>query len=88
MMELYGRSLMKDRVLDKAVGPGFRDFTRIAAGHPVMWADILRLNAREIAKVLKAFRIRLQSLEKEVASGNRRHWESFFGNAKRLREKL
>ncbi|MFB9252610.1 prephenate dehydrogenase [Sphaerisporangium melleum] len=36
------------------VGPGLRDTTRIAAGDPGLWCDILRQNAEPVAAVLEA----------------------------------
>jgi prephenate dehydrogenase len=88
MMELYGQRQKKDGVLEAAVGSGFRDFTRISAGHPVMWADIMRLNASEIGAVLKDFRKRLQAMEKDLKKGRRDKWVRFFENAQSLRERL
>lgn len=88
MVELYGRRLKKDRALFPAVGTGFRDFTRIAAGNPDMWADILRLNRREIARALRDYRRRLQTLERDLAKGNRSKWVRFFAASQDLREGL
>ena len=39
-------------------GPGFRDFTRIAASNPAVWRDILMANREEILKQTRAFAIR------------------------------
>ena len=88
MMERFGLSSRKDSQLKAAVGTGFRDFTRIAAGNPAMWADILTLNAPEISKALGLFRKRLQALEKDVRAKRRSKWLRFFENARTLREKL
>jgi prephenate dehydrogenase len=88
MMETYGRRVRGDAALRAAVGTGFRDFTRIAAGHPAMWADIMRLNRREVLKALQAYRARLQVLERELVAGNRSKWTRFFDNARDLRERL
>lgn len=88
MMELYGKRREKDAPLEAAVGSGFKDFTRIAAGNPAMWADIMTLNAKEIGSVLGDFRKRLQILEKDLKSGRREKWASFFENSRSLREKI
>jgi prephenate dehydrogenase len=88
MMELYGRRRVKDRALEAAVGPGFKDFTRIAAGNPAMWTDIMKLNAKEIGSVLGDFRKSLQMLEKDLKLGRRDKWMRFFENARTLREKI
>ena len=45
-------------------GPGFRDFTRIAASDPKMWRDIFVANKEELLAQSKIFRQTLQSLEK------------------------
>lgn len=49
-------------------GPGFRDFTRIAAADPQVWRDILLANREELARQTQLFRDALESLEQLVAS--------------------
>jgi prephenate dehydrogenase len=44
-------------------GPGFRDFTRIAASEPHMWRDILIANAQEVLAQSQLFQQQLQALE-------------------------
>jgi prephenate dehydrogenase len=51
-------------------GPGFRDFTRIAASDPKVWRDILLSNRDEILKQSHIFQRNLQALELIIASGN------------------
>ena len=51
-------------------GPGFRDFTRIAASDPKMWRDILLANKEELLAQSKVFQQTLQSLEKLIRSGD------------------
>lgn len=51
-------------------GPGFRDFTRIAASDPKMWRDILTANREELLAQSKIFQETLQSLEKLIATGS------------------
>jgi prephenate dehydrogenase len=51
-------------------GPGFRDFTRIAASDPKMWRDILIANREELLAQSKIFQETLQSLEKLIATGS------------------
>lgn len=50
-------------------GPGFRDFTRIAASDPKMWRDILLANKEELLAQSKVFQQTLQSLERLIRSG-------------------
>ena len=51
-------------------GPGFRDFTRIAASDPVVWRDILLSNREEILRQSQRFRHTLDALEHVMRSGN------------------
>lgn len=51
-------------------GPGFRDFTRIAASDPTMWRDILMANREELLAQSKIFQQNLQSLEHLISSGS------------------
>ncbi len=69
-------------------GPGFRDFTRIAAGDPKMWRDILLANREELLTQSKLFQQALQQFEHAMkkddaqavedmitlASETRAHW--------------
>ena len=49
-------------------GPGFRDFSRIAASDPAMWRDILIANREELLAQSKIFQQALRSLEQLIAS--------------------
>jgi len=51
-------------------GPGFRDFTRIAASDPTMWRDILMANREEVLKQSQRFRQSLDALEQVMHAGN------------------
>jgi prephenate dehydrogenase len=51
-------------------GPGFRDFTRIAASDPTVWRDILMSNREEVLKQSMRFRHTLDALEHVIKSGN------------------
>ncbi len=51
-------------------GPGFRDFTRIAAADPTMWRDIMLSNREELLEQSKIFQRALQALELMITSGN------------------
>jgi prephenate dehydrogenase len=51
-------------------GPGFRDFTRIAASSPEMWRDILVANREEVLKQSQRFRHALDALEHVIREGN------------------
>ena len=62
--QLHGKDYMA------LAGPGFRDFTRIAASDPQMWRDILLANREELLAQSKIFQQSLQSLEQLISSGN------------------
>ncbi|MBL0730851.1 prephenate dehydrogenase/arogenate dehydrogenase family protein [Piscinibacter sp. HJYY11] len=51
-------------------GPGFRDFTRIAASDPEVWRDILMSNREEILKQSMRFRHTLDALEHVIKTSN------------------
>ncbi len=51
-------------------GPGFRDFTRIAASSPEMWRDVLLANREEVLKQSQRFRRALDALEHVMREGN------------------
>jgi len=88
LVDIYGKRQRKDSTLSKAVGSGFRDFTRIAAGNPAMWSDIMRLNSEEVRGILFLYRKRLEELENLLKKGSRGKWLEFFERTRDLREKL
>ncbi len=47
-------------------GPGFRDFSRIAASDPTVWRDILLSNREEVLKQSAAFRQALEQMEHQM----------------------
>jgi prephenate dehydrogenase len=51
-------------------GPGFRDFSRIAAADPVMWRDVMMANREELLNQSKIFQRNLQALELMISNGN------------------
>jgi prephenate dehydrogenase len=51
-------------------GPGFRDFTRIAAGDATMWRDVLISNREEVLKQSMRFRQTLEAMELALRSAN------------------
>ena len=66
-------------------GPGFRDFTRIAASDPQMWRDILLANRDELLAQSKIFQQSLQSLEELISSGSGDALQSRIGQASETR---
>jgi prephenate dehydrogenase len=51
-------------------GPGFRDFTRIAASDPAMWRDVLMSNREELLAQSRHFQRALHALETAINAGN------------------
>ncbi len=68
MNSISGQPLGKDYLT--LAGPGFRDFTRIAAGDPKIWRDILISNREELLEQSKIFQRNLHALELMISSGN------------------
>lgn len=66
-------------------GPGFRDFTRIAASDPKVWRDILLANRQELLAQSKLFQESLKALERQIESGNAEGLESLIDKASRTR---
>ncbi|WP_028602760.1 prephenate dehydrogenase [Ottowia thiooxydans] len=50
-------------------GPGFRDFSRIAAGDPEMWRDVLVANREELSAQLSHFQHALSDLQRVIDHG-------------------
>ena len=68
MNSISGQSAGKDFL--SLAGPGFRDFSRIAASDPTMWRDIMVSNREELLEQSKVFQRALQELELMIQNGN------------------
>jgi prephenate dehydrogenase len=66
-------------------GPGFRDFTRIAASDPNVWRDILLANRHELLAQSQLFQAQLQAFEGLMASGNGQAIEALIEQASMAR---
>jgi prephenate dehydrogenase len=66
-------------------GPGFRDFTRIAAGDPKVWRDIMMANREELLGQSKIFQRNLHALELMISSGNGEALEGLLEQASETR---
>jgi len=87
-VQLYGKRAGQSPSIRRAVGSGFKDFTRIAGSNPAMWSDILEMNSADVKNFLSQYRRQLASLEKKLKKGNKRFWLSFFEKGRATREKL
>lgn len=68
MNAISGQTQGKDYL--SLAGPGFRDFTRIAAGDPKIWRDIMVSNREELLEQSKVFKRTLEAMELMISSGN------------------
>jgi prephenate dehydrogenase len=66
-------------------GPGFRDFTRIAASEPKVWRDILLANREELLAQSQIFQRNLQALEVMISGGNAQALEGLIEQASMTR---
>jgi prephenate dehydrogenase len=66
-------------------GPGFRDFSRIAASDPNVWRDILLSNREEILKQSEAFRAALDAMERSMRDWNGEALEQQIASASNAR---
>jgi prephenate dehydrogenase len=70
----------------KLAGPGFKDFTRIAASDPDVWRDILIANRKEILKQTGAFQLSLSHLEYAMRDGDPAALKAMIESASTSRE--
>lgn len=77
----------KNNVFDFAAG-GFRDFTRIASSHPVMWHDIMLANKPAILQMLSSYREHLDQLEHFIQQDDSDAILTLFGRAKTARDEF
>lgn len=66
-------------------GPGFKDFTRIAASDPKMWRDILLANRLELVEQAKIFQRALHNMLQQCEDGNGEKLEEMIAEASLVR---
>jgi prephenate dehydrogenase len=71
LMDVASASGGEHRILMRLAAGGFRDMTRIAAGHPGIWPDILTANRDAVLQALDAYRDSLGEVRALVAAGDR-----------------
>ena len=69
----------------KMAGPGFRDFSRIAASGPDVWRDILSANQAEVLKQTSHFRAALDAFEKAIQHNDLEQLQKLIEVASRVR---
>lgn len=67
---------------------GFRDFTRIAASNPEMWADICLSNKANLLDLLNLYTDHLTKIRKLIESDERAELIELFSRVKTTREKM
>lgn len=67
---------------------GFRDLTRIASSHPVMWRDVLLSNREEVMKLLDDWIEQMQLVKESVRKKDAEQLEALFSQAKKLRSQI
>ncbi len=65
---------------------GFRDFTRIASGDPVMWRDICLHNRDAILKAMSVYQKDLDELKTAISNQDSQKIQSIFTSAKQARD--
>lgn len=83
MNAIAGQPQAKDFL--SLAGPGFRDFTRIAASDPHVWRDIMISNREELLAQAKIFQRNMQALELMISSGNGEALEGLIEQASHAR---
>ena len=68
MNAISGQAQGKDYL--SLAGPGFRDFTRIAASDPKIWRDVLLSNREELLQQSKILQRNIHALELMIETGN------------------
>jgi prephenate dehydrogenase len=66
-------------------GPGFRDFSRIAASDPVVWRDILSTNRDQVLLQISHFKDALNDFENAIQNNNPQALEDMIRQASDLR---
>ena len=83
MNAIAGQPQAKDFL--SLAGPGFRDFSRIAASDPHVWRDIMISNREELLAQAKIFQRNMQALELMISSGNGEALEGLIEQASHAR---
>jgi len=69
----------------KMAGPGFRDFSRIAAGDPAVWRDIFSANRSEVLAQLAHFQAALKAFEHSIQNNDLQSLHQLIDSASQAR---
>lgn len=67
---------------------GFRDLTRIAASHPIMWRDILLSNRKEMVVLLDDWIKQMTDFQHAIEIADAKWIETIFARSRDLRQRL
>jgi prephenate dehydrogenase len=87
LVDMFSQREDVARLFDYTAG-GFRDFTRIAASDPVMWRDIMQLNASAIGEALTAYQTQLTHYQTLLAHQDWQGFAESFNKAKQTRDQF
>ncbi len=86
LVDSLARLRENDEIFRYAAG-GFRDFTRIASSHPIMWRDICLANRQALGQMLDRFQAELAELAAAVGRGDGEVLLEVFERAKAARDR-
>jgi prephenate dehydrogenase len=86
LVDSLARLRENEEIFRYAAG-GFRDFTRIASSHPVMWRDICLANREALGQMLDRFQGELAELAAAVGRGDGEGLLAVFERAKAARDR-
>lgn len=69
-------------------GNGLRDTTRIAAGSPELWREILAQNQEEVLRAVRQFQNELEAFQAALANGDFFEVSNFLSRGKEFRDRL
>lgn len=88
LVNLLAELSARDHRIPSMIGNGFRDTTRVAAGSPALWQDILMSNREEVCAMINHFRHHLSRLETALQSGEERRLLEQLEKASAFRQEL
>jgi prephenate dehydrogenase len=88
LVNQVGRYNEENEWFHRLAAGGFRDLTRIAASHPVMWRDILMSNRHTVLSLMDDWLEEMQRFRRAIEADDEQEVEALFDRAKRLREQL
>lgn len=69
-------------------GGGLRDFTRLAASHPVMWRDICLLNDKYLLETLDSFQLALEDIRLGLERKDGQALQTLFEKAREINARM